>query len=195
MAWPGTPARANPLRSVRTCCSLPRVAEARHRDQAPAATLRGAIDARPAGGTNHLPWRNSQHIWGSVAFERGITFSINQIRATLGDDAAKPRFIETIPRRGYRFIAPMEYGGLGEPVDSASLTPIAARKRHCRNLLTSPRLPGEAPRREPHRHRHRCGPETRPPPRVHPEMWARSVRSFRSTWRISNERAAERITR
>jgi hypothetical protein len=85
--------------------------------------------------------------------------------------------------------------GLGEPVDSASLTPIAARKRHCRNLLTSPRLPEEAPRREPHRHRHRCGPETRPPPRVHPEMWARSVRSFKSTWRLSNERAAERITR
>jgi hypothetical protein len=193
MAWPGTPARANPLRSVRTCYSLPRVAEARHRDQAPAATLRGAVDARPAGGTNHLPWRNSQHIWGSVAFERGINFSINQIRATLGDDAATLH--RNHPTSRLSLHRPMEYGGLGEPVDSASLTPIAARKRHCRNLLTSPRLPGEAPRREPHRHRHRCSPETRPPPRVHPEMWARSVRSFRSTWRISNERAAERITR
>src|SRR6201986_188598 len=49
-----------------------------------------------------------QHIWGNdtfVDFERGINFSINQIRAALGDDADKPRFIETIPRRGYRFIA------------------------------------------------------------------------------------------
>ena len=43
-----------------------------------------------------------------VDFERGINFSINQIRAALGDDAAQPRFIETIPRRGYRFIAAVE---------------------------------------------------------------------------------------
>jgi DNA-binding winged helix-turn-helix (wHTH) protein len=52
-----------------------------------------------------------QHIWGNdtfVDFERGINFSINQIRAALGDDADKPRYIETIPRRGYRFICPIE---------------------------------------------------------------------------------------
>jgi Tol biopolymer transport system component/DNA-binding winged helix-turn-helix (wHTH) protein len=66
-----------------------------------------------------------QHIWGTdtfVDFERGINFSINQIRAALGDDADKPRYIETIPRRGYRFIAATENG---EPRDSASTTPIA----------------------------------------------------------------------
>jgi Tol biopolymer transport system component/DNA-binding winged helix-turn-helix (wHTH) protein len=64
-----------------------------------------------------------QHIWGTdtfVDFERGINFSINQIRAALGDDAANPRFIETIPRRGYRFIAAVENG---EPRESASATP------------------------------------------------------------------------
>jgi Tol biopolymer transport system component/DNA-binding winged helix-turn-helix (wHTH) protein len=52
-----------------------------------------------------------QHIWGSdtfVDFERGINFLINQIRAALGDDPDKPRYIETIPRRGYRFIHPIE---------------------------------------------------------------------------------------
>ena len=52
-----------------------------------------------------------QHIWGNdtfVDFERGINFSINQIRAALGDDAEKPRYVETIPRRGYRFIALVE---------------------------------------------------------------------------------------
>jgi DNA-binding winged helix-turn-helix (wHTH) protein len=61
-----------------------------------------------------------QHIWGTdtfVDFERGINFSINQIRAALGDHAEQPRFIETIPRRGYRFIAAIENG---EPGDSAS---------------------------------------------------------------------------
>jgi Tol biopolymer transport system component/DNA-binding winged helix-turn-helix (wHTH) protein len=54
-----------------------------------------------------------QHIWGNetfVDFERGINFSINQIRAALGDDADKPRYVETIPRRGYRFIAQIEDG-------------------------------------------------------------------------------------
>jgi len=52
-----------------------------------------------------------QHIWGNdtfVDFERGINFSINQIRTALGDDADKPRYVETIPRRGYRFIAAIE---------------------------------------------------------------------------------------
>src|ERR1700751_536550 len=52
-----------------------------------------------------------QHIWGNetfVDFERGINFSINQIRAALGDDAEKPRYVETIPRRGYRLIATIE---------------------------------------------------------------------------------------
>lgn len=40
-----------------------------------------------------------------VDFDHGINFSINQIRGALADDADKPRFIETLPRRGYRFIA------------------------------------------------------------------------------------------
>src|SRR5215469_6782281 len=47
-------------------------------------------------------------LWGDntfVDFERGINFCINQIRATLGDDAEKPKYVETLPRRGYRFIA------------------------------------------------------------------------------------------
>jgi hypothetical protein len=40
-----------------------------------------------------------------VDFERSINFCVNQIRAALGDDAEKPRYVETLPRRGYRFIA------------------------------------------------------------------------------------------
>jgi TolB-like protein len=46
-------------------------------------------------------------IWNDdifVDFERGINFAINQIREALGDKVAKPRFVETIPRRGYRFL-------------------------------------------------------------------------------------------
>src|SRR5580700_3774105 len=47
-------------------------------------------------------------LWGGntfVDFERGINSCINQIRAVMGDDPEKPRYIETVPRRGYRFVA------------------------------------------------------------------------------------------
>jgi Tol biopolymer transport system component/DNA-binding winged helix-turn-helix (wHTH) protein len=40
-----------------------------------------------------------------VDFDRGINFCVNQIRAVLGDSAEKPRYVETLPRRGYRFVA------------------------------------------------------------------------------------------
>ena len=52
-----------------------------------------------------------EQIWGSetfVDFEQGLNFAINRIRTVLGDDADNPRFIETLPRRGYRFVAPVE---------------------------------------------------------------------------------------
>ena len=52
-----------------------------------------------------------RHLWGDstfVDFERGINFSINQIRAVLCDDADKPRYVETIPRVGYRFVATVD---------------------------------------------------------------------------------------
>jgi eukaryotic-like serine/threonine-protein kinase len=52
-----------------------------------------------------------RHVWGDatfVDFDRGINFSINQIRAALCDDAEKPRYVETLPREGYRFIAELE---------------------------------------------------------------------------------------
>lgn len=43
-----------------------------------------------------------------VDFEHGLNSAINRIREALGDTAANPRFVETLARRGYRFIAPVE---------------------------------------------------------------------------------------
>ena len=43
-----------------------------------------------------------------VDFEHGLNFCIKQIRSALGDDAQSPRLVETLPRRGYRFIADVE---------------------------------------------------------------------------------------
>src|SRR5436190_8972648 len=47
-------------------------------------------------------------IWGRdtyVDFDRAINKAINHLRQLLGDDADRPRFIETLPKRGYRFLA------------------------------------------------------------------------------------------
>jgi DNA-binding winged helix-turn-helix (wHTH) protein/tetratricopeptide (TPR) repeat protein len=51
------------------------------------------------------------HIWSNetfVDFDKGLNFCIKQIRAALRDNAERPTYIETLPRRGYRFIAPVE---------------------------------------------------------------------------------------
>ena len=57
-------------------------------------------------------------VWGDatfVDFERGLNFCIAQVRGALGDSAESPRFVETIPRRGYRFIAPVSGQGFLPP--------------------------------------------------------------------------------
>jgi TolB-like protein/DNA-binding winged helix-turn-helix (wHTH) protein/Flp pilus assembly protein TadD len=46
-----------------------------------------------------------------VDFDHGLGSAVNKLREALGDSAINPRFIETVPRRGYRFIAPFEVVG------------------------------------------------------------------------------------
>jgi len=62
-----------------------------------------------AGRPGQLVTRDAiqRELWGAdtfVDFEHGLNFCIRQIRSALGENAKKPRFIETLPRRGYRFI-------------------------------------------------------------------------------------------
>src|SRR5271156_2038704 len=52
-----------------------------------------------------------------VDFEHGINFAINQIRGALADSADRPRYIETLPRRGYRFF-PQVKQEVSAPEDS-----------------------------------------------------------------------------
>jgi DNA-binding winged helix-turn-helix (wHTH) protein len=52
-----------------------------------------------------------RHVWGDAVHidaTQSITFCIRQIRLALGDTSAGPRFIETLPRQGYRFIATLD---------------------------------------------------------------------------------------
>lgn len=53
-----------------------------------------------------------------VDFDHSLNTAVNKLREALGDSASNPRFIETIARRGYRFLAPVEV--LGSTVDSAA---------------------------------------------------------------------------
>ena len=53
-------------------------------------------------------------VWGTnttVDFERALAGAINKVREALGDSADNPRFIQTLPKRGYRFIAPVTPAG------------------------------------------------------------------------------------
>src|SRR6201996_8219780 len=43
-----------------------------------------------------------------VDYEHGVNSAINRLRDALGDKASNPRFVETLARRGYRFLAPVE---------------------------------------------------------------------------------------
>src|SRR5215471_11264240 len=50
-------------------------------------------------------------IWGDEAvvdFERGLNTCLRQIRTALGEEAGSAQFIETVPRLGYRFVAPVD---------------------------------------------------------------------------------------
>lgn len=55
-----------------------------------------------------------------VDYEHGVNSAINRIREALGDTAGNPRFVETLARRGYRFVAPVERIAT-EPATSAEL--------------------------------------------------------------------------
>src|SRR6266851_5690455 len=52
-----------------------------------------------------------------VDFDNSLNTAINKLREALGDSADNPRFIETLPRRGYRFIAPVNPVAAGIPAE------------------------------------------------------------------------------
>jgi TolB-like protein/DNA-binding winged helix-turn-helix (wHTH) protein/Flp pilus assembly protein TadD len=65
--------------------------------------------ARNPGEIVDRDWLRRE-IWGgtTVDFDRSLNVSIAQIRSALNDDPENPRFIQTVPRRGYRFLATVE---------------------------------------------------------------------------------------
>jgi TolB-like protein/DNA-binding winged helix-turn-helix (wHTH) protein/Tfp pilus assembly protein PilF len=69
-----------------------------------------------------------QALWDDetfVDFDQSINFCVNKVRDALGDDPQSPRYIETVPRKGYRFIAPMIEA---PPEPTVVSKPVAARR-------------------------------------------------------------------
>ncbi len=67
----------------------------------------------------------SRELWPEGTFvdaEHGVNSAVNRIREALGDTARNPRFVETLARRGYRFVAPVERLAT-DPSSSAPLEP------------------------------------------------------------------------
>jgi TolB-like protein/DNA-binding winged helix-turn-helix (wHTH) protein/tetratricopeptide (TPR) repeat protein len=60
---------------------------------------------------------------GVVEFDTGLNSAVRKLRVALGDDADTPRYIETLPRKGYRFVAPLDPPFL--PTSFAATLPVA----------------------------------------------------------------------
>src|SRR5580700_749392 len=55
-----------------------------------------------------------------VNFEHGLNAAVKRLRQALNDSAGNPRFVETLPRRGYRFIAPIQTVAASEDVSGVN---------------------------------------------------------------------------
>jgi TolB-like protein/Tfp pilus assembly protein PilF len=69
-----------------------------------------------------------QQVWSQdtfVDFEQGLNYCIKQIRSALGDDAKSPQYVETLQRRGYRFVARVERVALPQAAVSSGKVALA----------------------------------------------------------------------
>jgi DNA-binding winged helix-turn-helix (wHTH) protein/TolB-like protein len=86
-----------------------------------------------------------QALWGEetfVDFDRSLNFCIGQIRTALGDSAESPRFVRTLPKRGYQFIAPVTVAPVS--VAAVATAPPAVASSFARRFLPITALVGTA---------------------------------------------------
>ena len=82
-----------------------------------------------------------QRLWPGgtfVDFEHGLNAAVKRLRDALGDSADAPQFIETVPRRGYRFVAPVEDIGVAAAPEAAA-PPAASEPGPPASAVTSTR--------------------------------------------------------
>lgn len=84
-------------------------------------------------------------LWGEgtfVDFEQGLGFCVRQLRAALGEAARAPVYVQTLPRRGYRFVAPVEVIRRAPPASrhSQALAALFAALARALGLPKRPKL-------------------------------------------------------
>ena len=85
-----------------------------------------------------------QRLWPTdtfVDFDHGVNTAVNRLREALGDSAENPRFIETVPRRGYRFIAPVESHASVLPGSNAAVAGTSPSEAGRATTQPMPRIP------------------------------------------------------
>lgn len=88
----------------------------------------------------------SKELWPEgtfVDYEHGVNSAVNRLREALGDKAASPRFVETLARKGYRFVAPVEQIGesaVGQPtvVEVSAADEAVIERRFWDGVLAGP---------------------------------------------------------
>src|SRR5690242_16739060 len=91
-----------------------------------------------------------QRVWPSDTagdFDHGLNRAINKVREALGDSAETPRFIETLPRRGYRFIGSIQQESTVESPLAADVVPVPTLSPASPEI--APKTPKRPPRRIP----------------------------------------------
>lgn len=76
-----------------------------------------------------------------VDFDHGVNIAINKLRDALGDSAEHPHFIETLPRRGYRWLTPVESVGDSSINPGADVTAIAPPETPSSSATTTAPVP------------------------------------------------------
>ena len=95
-----------------------------HRLEPQPSALLTLLMSRPGGLVTRAEAIHA--LWGdqtSVNFQEGLDYSVRQVRMALGDRARPARYVETIPGRGYRFVAPV-----AQPM--APVAPQRSARRH-----------------------------------------------------------------
>ena len=112
-----------------------------------------------------------RRLWpdSTVEFDHSLDVVVSRLRAVLGDRGSTPRYVETVPRRGYRFIEPV-FAKPGRPADQrrvwgrrlAAYTAVAILAAVVAVLFARTRydklVPGPAPRSRPAPRRSQAGP-------------------------------------
>ena len=116
----------HPLWTVPTRFARRGTASKRRKAAGARSIHQGFVHARPELWRSRYARALHQTLWPNstiVEFDNSINASIRRLREALEDSADAPRYIETLPRRGYRFLVPVEHAPTAEAISPSGPQP------------------------------------------------------------------------